>query len=74
MSVRVPVTYTLTDRHKPDVDGKWQAFVPGPLRPIPWVTPETIAAQSGSDTLKDGDAQPLNSRFKLKDQVVGTTL
>jgi hypothetical protein len=74
LSVRVPITYTLTDGHKSDVDGKWQAFVPGPLRPIPWVTPGTVAAQSDRDMLKDGDARPLNSRFKLKDHVIGTTL
>jgi hypothetical protein len=72
--VRIPVTYTLSDGPRPQTDGKWNGFVPGPIRPIPWVTLETVASQAERDRLTDGDVQSLGSRFKLKEEIVGKTL
>lgn len=71
--VRVPTTFRMGDSRKDD-SGKWQAYVPGPINPIPWVTEDSVASQAGRDRLQDGDTQPLSSRFKLVGDVVGTTL
>lgn len=69
-SVRVPVDYMMGSG---SVDNKWRAFVPGPKHPVPWVSSEAIASQNG-EGLGDGDVQPLDSRFKLKTNLVGTML
>lgn len=70
-SIRVPVVYTLGNAGD---TGQWKAFVPGPVRPVPWVGPETVASQADRDRLGDGDMQPLDSRFRLREGVVGTAL
>lgn len=64
--VRVPVVFTL--------GGTWTGFIPGPLHPVPWLTHESTASQAMRDKLGDGQAQPLDSRFRLAQDVVGTTL
>lgn len=71
--VRVPVTFWVGGSPKDD-SGRWKAYVPGPVNPIPWVTEDSMASQAERDRLRDGDAQPLSSRFKLAEDVVGTTL
>jgi hypothetical protein len=68
-SVRVPVTFTIGS----PPDNKWQGFIPGPRNPAPWAVNE-MAFNQASDDLRDGDAQPLDSRFKLKTPVVGALL
>lgn len=71
--IRVPVTFRLDgERETPEL---WQAFVPGPIQPVPWlVDPDSLAAGSERDALEDGDVQSLSSRFKLKQDVVGMVL
>lgn len=68
-SVRVPVEFlmgTLSD------DNRWYGYVPGPRKPAPWTADETVAQVI--DNLTGEDTQPLDSRFKLKTQIVGTLL
>jgi len=71
-SVRVPVEF-FTSRGRGGRDNTWSRFIPGPKHPVPWVDPATLASQTGDD-LGNGDVQPLDSRFKLKGDVVGTML
>lgn len=67
-SVRVPVEFFL-----PDVSqNQWQAYVPGPYTPAPWVDVDALANRR--EDLGSGDMQSLDSRFKLKDGVVGSVL
>lgn len=66
---RVPVTFA------PNRTNGWserEDFIPGPRHPSPW----TGAGQPEADpgTLEDGQAQPLDPRVKLRDDVVGTEL
>jgi outer membrane biosynthesis protein TonB len=64
--IRVPVVFTM--------GGQWKGFIPGPIQPIPWLIRESVASQAMRDTLEDGQAQPLASRFKLAQEVIDTTL
>lgn len=73
-SVRIPIAYQLSGGSSPKTDNRWQGFVPGPIHAIPWVSPDSFVVEEPRDTLKDGEAQPLTSRFRLKQEVVGTTL
>lgn len=68
-SVRVPVEYLIGR----DTDNRWRGFIPGPRYPAPWVTTSAIADQSAGE-LANGELQPLDSRFRLKNDVVGTML
>lgn len=68
-SVRVPVTFEV---NRPG-DAGWRAFVPGPYHPIPWVTGESVAS-TGTGDLEEGEIQPLDSRFRLESDVLGTLL
>lgn len=72
--IRVPVSFSLT--MSPGTGGKnaWRGYVPGPVRPIPWVQDDTVASQSDRDALQDGVAQSLSSRFRLHDDVIGKVL
>jgi hypothetical protein len=71
--VRVPVSFTLSDTRDTEMENKWNRFVPGPINPLPWVHPGSVAVERRDD-LQDGEAQSLSSRFKLKDDVVGRML
>ena len=64
--VRVPVVFSM--------GGQWSGFIPGPIQTVPWLIRESTASQAMRDTLEDGQMQPLDSRFKLAQEVVGTTL
>lgn len=64
-SVRVPISYTF--------GGGWEKYVPGVVNPIPWKS-GTKAVQTDTASLRDGQAQSLDSRFKLKGEVVGSIL
>ncbi|KAF1718862.1 energy transducer TonB [Pseudoxanthomonas wuyuanensis] len=68
-SVRVPVTFTIGS----SPENRWHGFIPGPRKPAPWAM-EELAANPVSEDLRDGDAQPLDSRFRLKTPIVGTLL
>lgn len=72
-SVRIPVVFTLRDDSRRS-DTRWQVFIPGPVHPLPWVDSESLATGPGRDALEDGELQPLSSRFKLKQDVVGKVL
>ncbi len=67
-SVRVPVVF-IPPGLAPE---GWQAFVPGPRVPAPWADEagELIALED----LEEGDLRPLNPRFKLRSEVVGSLL
>lgn len=69
-TVRVPIDYVIGGGGK---DNTWSAFIPGPHRPAPWINPLTLV-DPGSEGLGNGDVQPLDSRFKLRDDVIGTML
>lgn len=55
-------------------DGRWLAFVPGPMNPNPWETSKPPPTQAELDAMKDGEVQSLASRFQLLDDIVGRTL
>ncbi|WP_368563109.1 hypothetical protein [Pseudoxanthomonas sp. UTMC 1351] len=69
-SVRVPVDFEMMGSTSKN---RWRGYVPGPRRPAPWVADE-VAATHAIDNLGANDTQPLDSRFKLKTQVVGVLL
>ncbi|RZA28966.1 MAG: TonB family protein [Lysobacteraceae bacterium] len=62
-SIRVPVDYAF----KGD---SWMQYLPGPVVPAPWVEAGALADAGQTPD----QAQPLDSRFKLRTQIVGTTL
>ena len=66
--VRVPLLYSKNSNKG------WQSFIPGPVHPIPPAISDGMAMQAARDSLGDGETQSLNSRFRLRDEVVGTTL
>jgi hypothetical protein len=55
-------------------DGQWKAYLPGPVHPAPWVHNDHLADSHDLSSLQDGHSLSLESRFRLKDQVIGTTL
>lgn len=67
--LRVPVTFAM-QRANGWIERK--AYIPGPYHPSPWVGPDNAA--NGIGTLAQGDVQPLDSRVKLSDDVIGTML
>lgn len=68
-SIRVPVTYSI-GRGGPE---QWQAYVPGPYSPAPWVEQKTPDLESIAK-LEDGEMQLLDPRFNLLGDVVGSLL
>lgn len=71
----VPIVYHASafgDR-KPAQD-EWKAYVPGPVHPAPWPSIEAVADNRDPSTLQDGEAISLESRFRLKDEVIGKVL
>jgi hypothetical protein len=71
----IPIVYSVVggpiQRAKP---GQWQPYLPGPVHPAPWLKAETVANADAVASLKDGQALSLDSRFRLKDAVIGHTL
>jgi hypothetical protein len=72
-SVMVPIVYSLTGGgiHTP-TPGEWTAYMAGPVQPAPWV--HTAPGADGIAALGDGQALALDSRFRLKDNVIGKAL
>lgn len=68
-SIRVPVVYTIGRGS----DEGWQAYVPGPVHPAPWVEPEARDMAQIAQ-LQNGETQALDSRFRLTSPVVGSML
>lgn len=66
---RVPVSYDMYGGS----NAHWNAFVPGPIRPAPWARADQSTV-AGRARLRDGEAQSLSSRFRLRENIIGTTL
>lgn len=72
-SVQVPVTFNLT-RTGAATTGVWNAYIPGPVHPPTWANEEQVTDSRDLASLKDGEARPMESHFRLKDDVIGKTL
>lgn len=55
-----------------DHENKWQAYVPGPINPLPWA--EDGTGMAAVDPATDKDPRSMNSRFRLKGDAVGKLL
>jgi hypothetical protein len=64
-SVRIPVAYT-PGTVPASTPGRWESYVPGPRRAIPWATDEEQAlAETGSDALPGSGVFPLKPALQL---------
>lgn len=64
-SVRIPIAYT-AGNVPAGTPGKWNSYVPGPRRAIPWATDEEQAlADTGLDALPDSGIFPLKPALQL---------
>jgi len=74
MNAMIPVAFNLCNMpcSKPD-PGDWRALLPGPVHPAPWMS-QQVADNDDLSALGDGQAMPLDSRFRLKDDVIGKKL
>jgi len=74
-TVIVPIVYNVVGggRQKPG-PGEWKPYLPGPVHPAPWMPSEQGTDNRDLSALKDGQALSLDSRFRLKDDVIGKTL
>jgi hypothetical protein len=52
----------------------WKRYLPGPMHAVPWTEDRQLAGNENLSALGDGQALSLDSRFHLKDDVVGKTL
>jgi hypothetical protein len=68
-TVMVPIAYSLGR-----AEGKWKAYYPGPVHPAPWIHDGHLADNQELSSLEDGQSLSLDSRFHLKDNVIGKTL
>lgn len=50
----------------------WQSHVPGPIKPSPWPEPNKALGDIGA--LSDDEAMPLDSQFRLAEEVKGRVL
>ena len=75
MAAMIPVDYSLCNMpcSKPQ-SGTWRALIPGPVHPASWMHKEQVAENQDLSTLPEGQAAALDSRFHLKDNVIGKTL
>jgi hypothetical protein len=72
-NVIVPVVFSLSNVSGSAAQpGQWKAYAPGPLHPAPWMTDRAFADHDLS-ALPDDQSIPLDSRFHLKNNVVGKT-
>jgi hypothetical protein len=55
-------------------DGQWKAYVPGPIHDSELGREAKVAKGASFADLGQGEAQSLNSRFKLRDDVIGKPL
>ncbi|HEY2396664.1 MAG TPA: hypothetical protein VGH81_11900 [Rudaea sp.] len=71
----VPVVFTVRDVGAPAPSaGRWKAYLPGPAHPAPWMNEHPLADTRDLSTLREDEAVSLDSRFHLKDDVVGKAL
>jgi TonB family protein len=59
--VRVPVMFMIAGQ-KPVAYGQWDAYVPGPVRPVPWIPADQARS---SDALADGGVYPVGEGPQL---------
>ncbi|MBS0566766.1 MAG: hypothetical protein JSS59_05050 [Proteobacteria bacterium] len=71
-SAIVPVVFAIST-HAPR-DGHWKGYIPGPIEPVPWMSQGQLADNQAASDLKDGESLSLDSRFKLKNDIIGKTL
>ena len=71
----VPIVYYLRGNgaHAPR-PGEWTPYLPGPVHPAPWAQAATNPGSDNLAALGDGQALSLDSRFHLKDNVIGKAL
>ena len=71
----VPIVYNVVGAgtQKPG-PGEWKPYLPGPIHPAPWMKSEQVADNRDLSALRDGQALSLDTRFRLKDDVIGKTL
>lgn len=70
---RVPITFSLhrSGMPRPGEDyGRWKAYVPGPLQPVPWIDQRMLSG--GVDALPDGGVYPVTQSLHLTTPLVGT--
>jgi hypothetical protein len=72
----VPLVFSLHEMgtRRPSTDGQWKGYVPGPIHDSELGREAKVGDGSQFATLGDGEAQPLNSRFRLRDDVIGKPL
>lgn len=71
----VPFVFSLHGAAGHEVrDGQWKAYVPGPIHDVPLGREAKVANGAAFADLGEGQAQSLNSRFKLRDDVIGKPL
>ena len=74
-NVMVPIVYSLRGNGiRAPTPGEWTPYLPGPIQVAPWANPATNPAAGDLAALGDGQALSLDSRFRLKDNVIGKTL
>ena len=74
-TVIVPIEYSAHEMGSRNADdGVWKGYLPGPVHPATWVHNGQLAENSDLSGLREGDSLSLDSRFKLKDDVIGKTL
>lgn len=70
-SVLVPIEYSMSRSGGRE---RWKAFIPGPVHAGLWAGQLVKPSDSSLASISDGNALPIDSRFRLKDDVVGKTL
>lgn len=63
-TVRVPVNFTINGIGSGRGYGEWDAYVPGPITPVPWEQ-DRIVEGANTDALPDGSAFAPDERFVL---------
>jgi hypothetical protein len=74
-SAMAPIVFSLNGigMHAP-TPGEWTAYLPGPVHPAPWVNSARVASADDLASTPDGQALSMDSRFHLKDNVIGKAL
>jgi hypothetical protein len=74
--VMAPVVYSVSNSYSKVADeGRWKAYVAGPIRAVSWMPADSSTrTEQNVAALGDGQDLSLDSRFHLKDDVVGKAL
>jgi len=71
-SVLVPVVYSIAGAGAHE--GKWKVYEPGPVHGVPWMVDKPVADNRDLSSLGEDQALPLDSHFRLVNDVIGKTL